>query len=206
MHKKCKLHPLLTVWGSHTLWYCKLGARARARMCKKTHTHKQYESHSENKLWSGGLLRPHFPGWVLYHCPASPRRLCQIIASFLHFFFFFFQERMSLFPGNRVQGQVCLTRRDAHSCQDLGFGAWLRPSRSHAWFGHVHTALTRSPLSPTSGRGVSIQFRHLDCPCRFHLQDQPTTNCSVCHHLASEKVVVSRVGPCNASSVLSALF
>lgn len=98
---------------------------------------------------------------------------------------------MSLFPGSRVQGQVCLTRGDAHSCQDLGSGAPDRPIGSHARFGHVHTALTRKP--PRLPLRVEVRppgSQLLDCPCRFHPEEQPAANCSVCHRLVSEKVLV----------------
>lgn len=142
MHKNVNcILPLLTVWGSQAPPYCKLGMRART--ARHTQTQTPYESHCANKLWCSGLLRPHFLGWVLYHCPASPRRLCQIIALPPPLF----KKEWVYSLGTEFKGRSA-EPRETGSCQDLGSWSWKWPCRSHAWFGCACARLTKSPRLP----------------------------------------------------------
>lgn len=91
-------------------------------------------------------------------------RLCQIIASFLHFS----RENESIPWELSSRAGLCNPERQTLAktlALDPGNGlaACFMPDLN------AYAALTRSPCSPTSDLGVQIQFRYLDCPCHLNL-------------------------------------
>lgn len=90
-------------------------------------------------------------------------RLCQIIASFLHFS----RENESI-PWE-LSSRAGLYNPER---QTLAKTLASDPGNGLARFMpdlNMYAALTRSLNSPTSDRGVLIQFRYLDCPCHLNL-------------------------------------
>lgn len=136
-------------------------------------TPKQNESHCESETFGAtvrsGLI---FLAEFSIIAPASPRRLCQIIASFLHFFFPFFSfffctprknESIPWEPSSRAglsnPGRRTLLPRPWLPEQRFG------PIGSHARFGRVHTALTGTPPpAPAWGGGAPAWFAALGLP------------------------------------------
>lgn len=117
---------------------------SHAQQSTHAHKHKQYESHCANKLRSGGQLRPHFPEFsIIAQCLLH--RLCQIIASFLHFS----RENESIPWELSSRAGLCNPERQTLAktlASDPGNGlSRFMPDLNK------ESALTRSPNSPTSG-------------------------------------------------------
>lgn len=162
MHKNVNcILPLLTVWGSQAPPYCKLGMRART--ARHTQTQTIWKSLCKQTLvqWSPSAS---FSGLSSL---SSPSVSSQAVSD-NSFPPSAFQEGMSLFPGNWVQGQVCGTRRD-----QLLPRPWLpileMASQVSCLIWMCLRLTDQKPPSPTSGGGGRLQIRHLDCPCHLHL-------------------------------------
>lgn len=175
MHKNVNcILPLLTVRGSHTLWYCKLSTHTHTSSRAQRNTHAHILTHTRTNTnnmkvtvqTNFGLLVCFSLIFLAEFSIIAQRllhRLCQIIASFLHFS----RENESIPWELSSRAGLCNPERQTLAktlASDAGNGlACFTPDLN------AYAALTRSLDSPTSGWDVLIQFRYLDCPWLLNL-------------------------------------